>query len=135
MPIDSQRRLQRVLIVDDEHALLRALTAVLEASGFQVFTAGSGREATTILAEHQIDLLITDLSMPDEDGIELVRRLKKEHRKNLKVITMSGTFGPDLLKAAKFLGADATLSKPMTATQLLDCIHKLDVKADHFEGA
>ena len=130
MPVNSPRRLQRVLIVDDEHALLRALATILEESGFQVFTAESGRQATAILSEHQIDLLITDLSMPDEDGIELVRRLKKEHRK-LKVITMSGTFGRDLLKAAQLLGADATLSKPMTVAQLLDCIRKLEVEMDH----
>ena len=67
--------------------------------------------------------------MPDEDGIELVCRFKKEHR-DLKIITMSGTFGPDLLKAARLLGANATLSKPMTATQLLDCIRQLDLEAD-----
>ena len=129
MPFDSPRRLQRILIVDDEPALLKALATILEESGFQVFTAESGRQATAILSEHQIDLLITDLSMPDEDGIELVRRLKKEHHA-FKVITMSGTFGPDLLKAAHFLGADATLTKPMTMAQLLDCIRKLEVETD-----
>lgn len=129
MPLDSPRRLQRVLIVDDELALLKALATILEESGFQVFTAESGRQATAILSAHQIDLLITDLSMPDEDGIELVRRLKKE-RRMLRVITMSGTFGPDLLKAAQFLGADATLSKPMTVAELLDCIRKLELGAD-----
>jgi|SRR5579862_197595 len=129
MPFNSPRRLQSVLIVDDERAILRALATILEESGFQVFTAESGRQATAILSEHQIDLLITDLSMPDEDGIELVRRLRKEHHA-LKVITMSGTFGPDLLKAAQYLGADATLTKPMTVAQLLDCIRKLEVEAD-----
>jgi len=134
MPLVSPQGFQHVLIVDDERALLKALAMVLEEAGFQVFTAESGRQATAILSEHQIDLLITDLSMPDEDGIELVRRLKKEHR-DLKVITMSGTFGPDLLKAAQFLGADATLSKPMTAAQLLHCIHTLDVEAYPLEDA
>jgi DNA-binding NtrC family response regulator len=134
MPTDSPRQLQRVLIVDDERAILRALAAILEDSGFQVFTAESGRQATAILSEHPIDLLITDLSMPDEDGIELVRRLKKDHP-TLKLITMSGTFGPDLLKAAQFLGANATLTKPMTVAQLLDCIRRLEVEADTADNA
>jgi two-component system, OmpR family, KDP operon response regulator KdpE len=117
--------MRRVLVVDDEPALLKAIATILEGAGFQVFTAGNGREARVKASEHHIDLLITDLGMPDEDGIELVRRLKAEGR-NLKIIAMSGTYGPDLLKAARLLGADATLSKPMTASQLLDCIHRLD---------
>jgi DNA-binding response OmpR family regulator len=125
MSWDSPRRLQRILVVDDQRPLLRALATTLEGAGFQVFAAESGREATSIASEHQLDLLITDLGMPDEDGFELARRMKKEHPE-LKIIVMSGTFGPDLLKAARLLGADATLSKPMTATALLDCIRKLD---------
>ena len=124
MSLDSPRRLQRILVVDDERPLLRTLATILEGAGFQVFTAESGREAGVTASVHQLDLLITDLGMPDEDGIELALRMKKEHRE-LKIIAMSGTFGPDLLKAARLLGADATLSKPMTATELLDCIRKL----------
>jgi two-component system OmpR family response regulator len=115
------------VVVDVEPALLTALKTVLESAGFEVFTAESGREAGAAASKHQIDLLVTDLGMPDEDGIEVVRRLKKEHR-NLKAIVMSGAFGPDLLEAARILGADATLSKPMTASQLLDCIRTLDVE-------
>ena len=122
--MDSQRRIRRVLVVDDEPALLKAIATILQGA---VFTAKNGREARAMASEHQIDLLITDLGMPDEDGIELVRRLKAEGRE-LRIIAMSGTFGPDLLKAARLLGADSTLSKPMTASQLLDCIHKLDVE-------
>ena len=127
--MDSPQRIRRVLVVDDEPALLKAITMILEEAGFQVFTAANGREARAKASEHQVELLITDLGMPDEDGIELVRRLKAEGH-DLKIIAMSGTFGPDLLKAARLLGADATLGKPMKASQLLDCIHKLDAEAD-----
>jgi DNA-binding response OmpR family regulator len=130
MSLDSPRRLQRILVVDDEPPLLRALATILKEAGFQVSTAESGREATAAASQHQIDLLITDLGMPDEDGLELARRMKKEHH-DLKIIAMSGTFGPDLLKIARLLGASATLTKPMTATALLDCIRKLEVEGDH----
>jgi DNA-binding response OmpR family regulator len=130
MSLDPPSRLHRILLVDDERALLTALATILEQSGFQVFTAQSGREARAIAIEHPIDLLITDLNMPDEDGIEVIRRLKKQHRQ-LKIIAMSGTFGPDIFQAAKILGADATLSKPMTVAKLLDCIRKLsDVEVE-----
>jgi DNA-binding response OmpR family regulator len=130
MPLDSPFGLQRILVIDDEPALLMALAAVLEQSGFQVFTAQSGREATAMILEHPIDLLITDLNMPDEDGIEIIRRLRKDHP-HLKVIAMSGAFGPNIMTIAQKLGADATLSKPMTASKVLDCIRKLlDVEGD-----
>jgi CheY-like chemotaxis protein len=127
--MDSPQRIQRVLVVDDEPALLKAIATILQGAGYEVFTAANGREARAMASEHQVQLLITDLGMPDEDGIELVRRLKAEGH-DLKIIAMSGTFGPDLLKAARLLGADATLGKPMKASQLLDCIGKLDVAPD-----
>jgi CheY-like chemotaxis protein len=124
MSVNAPSRLRSILVVDDHPEFLRVLATILEDAGFQVFTALSGREATAIASEHPIDLLITDLGMPDEDGIEIIRRLKKQHRQ-LKVIAMSGTFGLEMFDAAQILGADATLSKPMTATVLLDCIRKL----------
>src|SRR5882724_5656265 len=115
--------LKRILVIDDEPALLKVLATVLQQSGFQVFTARSGKEATATVLEHPIDLLITDLNMPDEDGIEIIRRLKND-LPQLKVIAMSGAFAEYHDGRAK-LGADATFSKPMNATQLLDCIRKL----------
>lgn len=111
-----------------------ALAEVLEQSGFQVLTAQSGREATAMILEHPVDLLITDLNMPDEDGIEIIRRLRKDHP-HLKVIAMSGKFGPNIMTMAQKLGADATLNKPMTMTELLDCIRKVsDIEPDHAGG-
>jgi|SRR5580704_2850795 DNA-binding NtrC family response regulator len=134
MPLDSPSRFQRILVIDDDSALLQALATVLEGAGFQVFTAKSGREATGKIREHPVELLITDLSMPDEDGIEIMRRLRKEHPQ-LKVIAMSGTFGPNMMSIAEKLGADATLSKPMTGTKLLECIRRLsEGKPDHGGG-
>jgi DNA-binding response OmpR family regulator len=119
-------QLQRVLVVDDELTLLSVIAMVLKEAGFEVFTAANGKEASAVLSSHTIDLLITDLAMPDEDGIEIIRRIKKEHPR-LKIIAMSGTFGAELLTITKHLGADATLPKPMTASNLLDCIRTLDV--------
>ena len=122
--MDSQQRLHYILVVDDQRAILKAVASILQGAGYQVFTAENGADARALVSEHPIDLLMTDLGMPDEDGIELVRRLKKEHP-TLKIVAMSGTFGPDLLKAARHLGADATLAKPMTAARLLGCIQEL----------
>jgi DNA-binding response OmpR family regulator len=124
MPLEFPSLFQRILVIDDEPEVLKALATVLEQSGFDVFTAKSGREATAKISEHPIDLLITDLNMPDEDGFEIILRLKKDYAR-LKIIAMSGAFGPEIMAMARRLGADATLSKPLTGTELLDCIRKL----------
>ena len=58
--MDSPQQIQRVLVVDDEPALLQAVVTILEGTGFQVFTAKNGKEARAKASEHQIDLLITD---------------------------------------------------------------------------
>jgi DNA-binding response OmpR family regulator len=124
MPLELPLRFQHILVIDDEPQVLNALATVLEQSGFEVFTAKSGREATAKILEHPIDLLITDLNMPDEDGFEIILRLKKDYAR-LKIIAMSGAFGPEIMAMARRLGADATLSKPLTGTELLDCIRQL----------
>jgi DNA-binding NarL/FixJ family response regulator len=73
---------------------------------------------------HPIDLVITDLLMPEGEGIETIRHLRKEHPE-IRIIAMSGAFGSELLAAARFLGADAILSKPLTPDRVLSCIHSL----------
>lgn len=126
MPLTHSSRLRNVLVIDDDAPLLNAVSTILKEAGFQVYAASSGRQATAAVAQHPIDLLITDLGIPEEDGIEIIRRLRKDFP-GLKIIAISGTFGPDLLKVAEHLGADATLGKPMKARELLDCIRKIDV--------
>jgi DNA-binding NtrC family response regulator len=118
-------RLKRVLVIDDEPEVLQAIAEVLRLSGFEVLTCPSGNGASELISEHSIDLLITDLVMPEEDGIQLIRRVKKAHPQ-LKVIAMSGVFGVEVLEAARRLGASATLAKPMRVTELLDCIRGIE---------
>lgn len=121
----TDSRIRNVLVIDDDPPLLNAVSTILKEAGFEVYGAGSGRQATALIEQNPVDLLITDLGLPEEDGIEIIRRLRK-NRPGLKIIAISGTFGPDLLKVAQHLGADATLGKPMRARDLLDCIHGLD---------
>lgn len=122
--LDSSRQRSKILVVDDEPAARELMTAMLELHGFNVVTAANGREARNTADQQSFDLVITDLGMPEEDGIEMIRGLRRNHP-NLRVIAVSGAFGSDILYSAKLLGADATLMKPFTTSQLVDCIEAL----------
>jgi DNA-binding response OmpR family regulator len=90
---------------------------VLERAGYQVHEAGDGRQAMQIMDQQTVDLMITDLVMPDQEGLETLRDLKQRGRR-VKVIAVSGA-APNYLKVAKLLGADSTLTKPVMAEELV----------------
>ncbi len=122
--LTARMPVRNVLIVDDEPAICSLLAEILSGSGFQVVTANDGRNARSLLRQSPVDLIITDLAMEGEEGIELIRALRIEYPK-VKIIAMSGTFGVDVLAAAKALGANATLTKPVSQTTLLRSIEAL----------
>jgi CheY-like chemotaxis protein len=112
---------RRILILDDARGVREFLATVLTSAGYEVFTAESGKGAGGTVATNSIDLVLTDLSMPDEEGIETIRTLRRSYPK-LKIIAMSGFFGPDMLDAARVLGANATLAKPVSPEVLRNTI-------------
>ena len=107
--LTARMPVRKVLVVDDEPAIRSLLTEILRDSGFETITAQDGRDAREILRRNSVDLIITDLAMEGGEGIELIRGLRKEYPQ-LKIIAISGTFGVDVLAAARALGADATLT-------------------------
>jgi len=117
----------QVLVVDDERAVRDTLAAQLTESGYEVHTAEGGQEARSIIGRFPIDLMLTDLAMPSEEGIELIRALRKRYP-SLKIVAMSGAFGAEVLDAAQRLGADATLAKPIRAGALRSCIERLTAR-------
>jgi len=122
--LDSNVVIQRVLVVDDDRSIRELLAGILRDSGFEVIATGDGREARAKDRECPVDLAIIDLAMREEAGIETIRHLRCDHP-HLKIIAMSGTFGPDILKAAKILGADIILSKPLTPATVLRSIDEV----------
>jgi len=113
----------RILVVDDEAGVRDWLAETLAASGHHVITARDGLEAKRLAVSQHFDLLITDISMPNEEGLGTIRALKKAHP-GLKIIAISGAY-PEALGDAKLLGASAALMKPFTAEILLKCIRDL----------
>jgi len=122
--LDSQSAIRRILVVDDEESIREMLKQSLEQAGFEIMTAADGRHARAQALGRPIDLIITDLAMPEEEGIELIRKFREQHP-GLKIIAMSGAFGEGILNMARALGADATISKPLTPATILKSINEV----------
>lgn len=110
----------KILVVDDNEGARDFVTVALQRTGHEVLAACNGNEALAVAAETAIDLVISDVLMPECDGIELLRALRKL-RPSLPVIAISGgspNFDIDFLRLARTLGAVATISKPFMPADL-----------------
>jgi DNA-binding NtrC family response regulator len=113
-----------VLIVDDDPEARRQLRSLLEANGYMVIEAGNGRIARAVLAEREIDLVVSDIFMPECDGFELIAAIRAMAHP-VPVIAMSdheSWTGLNFLDAANDLGAAAVIEKPFRAQMLLRLI-------------
>ena len=122
--LSTSSLIRRVLVVDDDASLRNLLAQTLEGAGFETFTAGDGREARMQIEKHLIDVVVTDLAMPGEEGMELIRALKKR-QPDLKIVAMSGAFGSEVLRAARALGAHISLIKPISKETILQSMDQL----------
>ena len=127
----------RVLVLEDDSALGIIMRSALEDGGHEVLVAADGRIGLRVFGASKFDLVITDMLMPDMDGIEIVRTLRA-YRSAVKIIAISGGGAldhGDLLGTALRLGADATLSKPFTPRALLDTVSGVLGRPGHDAGA
>lgn len=111
----------KVLIIDDDPALLRLMAMAFQAAGFGVVSADNGRKGVRMASAHRPDLVVTDIVMPDIEGIGAIRAIKQGARPP-KVIAISGagrSRGADYLSWAKHLGADEVLAKPFHMAELM----------------
>jgi CheY-like chemotaxis protein len=114
----------RILIVDDEPDILVILDRMLRKMNHQTILAGNGKEAVQRLEENPVDLVITDLIMPESEGIETIAVIRKRWP-GVKIIAMSGGGRQSpvpYLAVAATLGADATLTKPFDRANLVDAL-------------
>ena len=109
-----------VLIVEDEHTGQIILGAILEGAGHQVCFATDGLRAFDLYVKNRIDIVVTDLYMPNGDGVEFIGTLRAAFPEAL-VIAVSGK-GQVLLDAATSKGAFLTLSKPVDPQELIEAI-------------
>jgi CheY-like chemotaxis protein len=113
---------RKVLVVEDDRDLLSLLTAAFERAGFQAFAAGNGRLGVKMLAELQPDLMVTDIVMPEMEGIGAIIEAKRQSP-HTRVIAISGggKYGRsgNFLEWAAELGADEVLAKPFRVSSLI----------------
>jgi PAS domain S-box-containing protein len=119
--LDRASKGPTVLVVDDEAPIRNILRQMLAEAGYSVIEAENGAAALAVLQKDPVDLLLTDLVMPEKEGLETIGEVKKRYPK-IKIISMSGAFGGHYMKVASFLGADAQIAKPIDREELINTI-------------
>ena len=112
----------RILVIDDAAAVRELLEQMLRLAGHEVLLAGNGKEGLDLLRQQPVELVITDLFMPEKEGLETIQELHRDFS-NLPVIAMSGEPGmPSLLGIAQRFGAITTIEKPFDRTEMMAAI-------------
>ena len=129
------RRSRRLLVVDDEPNLLRAVAASLSAEGFDVTTARTAEDALISMAQTVPDLLISDIRMPGKDGYTLVRQLRSSPRTRLIPVVLLTAKDQTIDRIAGFrAGVDAYVTKPFEPEELLAIIDSILERVERTQG-
>jgi len=113
-----------VLLAEDHEQTRLLLGRILSSAGYFVLLAENGKQAVSLLTCYRVDIAITDLAMPEMDGLELIMFVTREHP-TVRIVAFTGSFGEDMLKIAKQLGASATLTKPIQPNTLLSTVEAI----------
>ncbi|HXZ02117.1 MAG TPA: response regulator [Stellaceae bacterium] len=112
------------LVVDDDLSYRLFMRQVLDLAGFEVIVESNGRSALDRLAERPVTVLVTDLVMPEIEGLELIE-LVRNGFPDLRIVAISGggpQGGSAYLRFARLIGANATLQKPFSGTALIEAV-------------
>lgn len=119
--------MKRILVIDDDDQVRGFLEEALTRAGYDVLAAADGNKGLALFKQSSVDLVITDLFMPEKEGCETIMELRRL-RPQTKIIAMSGgcrVNGADCLPIALALGAQCTLSKPMGVKKLLSAVSEV----------
>lgn len=117
---------RKILVIDDEADICEMTKLLLERAGHDVTCTTDSRAAARILKEQAFEVVITDMLMPDKDGLEVMADLRRHHPE-VRIIASSGggrVSSDSYLHIARKSGAHALLSKPFTLKELLSCIEE-----------
>jgi CheY-like chemotaxis protein len=124
--IKDQKKIKmaKILVFDDEPSILLMIKKMLEKAGHEVDIALNGREGMELLEKNKPDLVITDIIMPEKEGLETIMTLRKRYPE-IKIIAISGggRIGPEgYLPSAKHLGADMVFQKPLVQKEFMEAV-------------
>ena len=108
---------QKILIIEDENNICNFVRTILETNGYQVLTAQNGNSGKTMFFSHHPDLVILDLGLPDVDGLDLIKEVRKES--DIPIIVLSARTNENDKVAALDLGANDYITKPFGTNELL----------------
>ena len=115
-----------ILLVDDSASLRQVVSIALSRAGYEVIEAGDGKEALSKLAGTRVNLIISDVNMPNMDGITMVKEIKKSpSHKFTPIIMLTTEAGADKKNEGKEAGVKAWVVKPFKPEQMLDAVSKL----------
>ena len=117
----------RILVIDDQEPIRGIVRRALEQAGHEVLDASDGEMGMELLARHPVDVVISDIFMPGQDGILTLRQIRKQFPA-VKVIVISGgdsTGMLDLRRDAELLGAVKSVLKPFTAREIVDLVRSV----------
>ena len=119
--------MSKILIIDDEPYILLMLKKMLEKVGYEVDLASNGRQGLELFQKDSADMVITDIIMPDKEGLEIIMEMKQTHP-DLKIIAISGggRISPEsYLECAKHFGAARVFQKPFRQKELMLAVREL----------
>jgi CheY-like chemotaxis protein len=134
LAIEAAHPRSSILIVDDDETGRRIIAEVLATAGYEVAEAANGREALKLLAERPTDLLLTEIVMPEREGLQLIQDVRKLHPET-RIVAMSGNLrAGNYLSIARVLGASQTLRKPLAVSELLRSLRVVASGRENDEG-
>jgi len=125
--IPQENPVARILIIDDEASIRRPLQIILERAGHEVVSAANGSEAVRLWRHRAGDMVITDIHMPEKNGLEVIIELR-QIAPQARILAMSGgdlNTRVDVLGDATLLGAVHTISKPFTLGEMLGAVERV----------
>jgi len=117
---------KKILVVDDSKAIRQSVTFVLEQNDFEVLDAEDGLDALEKLGDQQVDLIITDVNMPNMNGIELIQEVRRQERlKFVPILVLTTESQNSIMDKGKAAGATGWIVKPFSTDKLLAAVRRV----------
>lgn len=115
----------KILVIDDSQSMLRLVESILVPAGHEVIALSDPTKAYELMAQSRLDLILTDIYMPDRDGLEIIAGARKICPHVPVIAASSATGEKDMLRMARMMGAAGTLPKPFSSSDLLHSVSRV----------
>jgi DNA-binding response OmpR family regulator len=114
---------KKILLIEDEESIREYMSFLLQNNGFQVIEAKNGAEGMTFFSKEKFDLVVTDIVMPEKDGMEIMQAVREIDPKTIMLAVSGAMSYRDLLAGAGKSGADEVIQKPFTENEFLKIVN------------